>query len=527
MTDQNKPGVESPSDRPARRVDDRWGKAYLRDILDINPHLVFAKDREGRFTLVNQAVADMYGTSVEDLLGKKDADFVDDEAQVAFFRKMDLQVMDTLEEAFIAEEKITDSEGNVHWLQTVKRPIVGADGRANEILGVATDITARKEAEQERQALEEQLRHSQKMDALGQLAGGVAHDFNNILAVILGNAERLMHQLESDASADEGALDGVRLIASSCERAASLIRQLVAFSRKQPVNPVAVELNELVTDLKAMLHSLIGEHIEFETVLSDKLPCVQADPSQLEQLVVNLVVNARDAMPDGGRLSIETAAVVMSDDGAAYVRISVSDTGAGIPVEHRNRLFEPFFTTKERGKGTGLGLSTVFGIVKQAGGHIEFDTEVGRGTTFHVYWPATLDRPQAQPENASARPPVSATVLVCEDEPDVLSLTATTLREHGCQVLTAENGDAALGVAERHEGVIDALVTDVVMPGMQGPQLAARLRDEQPGIRVLYVTAHAPESLPAGRADGDGDSAWLSKPFKADELLAALGSVLS
>ncbi|MDX1402494.1 MAG: PAS domain S-box protein, partial [Kiloniellales bacterium] len=301
---------------------------FLRQILDINPNLIFAKDREGRFTLVNQTVADIYGTTLDDLIGKTDADFNPNADEVAFFRQMDLQVMDTLEEKVIPEELITDAQGNTHWLQTVKRPIIGPDGKANQVLGVATDITQRKN-------LEEQLRHAQKMEALGQLAGGIAHDFNNMLVVILGNAQRLLQRAQRGAVNQDELASGLEMVVSAAERTAVLIRRLLAFGRKQAVHPVILDPNRIVTELSELLQQLIGEHNRL-LVRTGSSWTVRADAGEMEQIIVNLVLNARDAMPEGGAVEVTTSDVTVDASmikqhpeavQGDYIKISVKDEG--------------------------------------------------------------------------------------------------------------------------------------------------------------------------------------------------------
>ncbi len=506
----------------------RAQRSFLRQVLDINPTLIFAKDREGRFTLVNQTVADIYGTTVDDLIGKTDADFNPNPEQVEHFREDDLRVMDSLQEELIPEEEITDATGRTRWLQTVKRPIIGPDGKANQILGVATDITQRRE-------LEEQLRQAQKMDALGRLAGGIAHDFNNVLAVILGNAERLLRSVEKEKGSDDPQKKGLELIVSAGERAAMLVRQLLAFSRKQPMSPVVLDVNSVVTDLKELLGRLIGEHIRLE-VRCEPAPCyVRADPGQIEQIIVNLAVNGRDAMPKGGTLNIDTAVVDLDAAHAAkhpdakkgpHVMLSVADTGVGIPPETLERIFEPFFTTKAVGKGTGLGLATVYGIVKQAGGHIVAETEVGKGSLFKVYLPA-VEAPGTDAEAADGEVVVTGTetILVCEDEEDVLQLACAILEEHGYRTIATLSGDEALKRAAEHEGPIDLLLTDVVMPKMNGRQLAESLAALRPGIKVLYMTGYSADVLGPMEAHEDwGD--WLSKPFTSTRLLRRVRAAL-
>jgi two-component system cell cycle sensor histidine kinase/response regulator CckA len=390
--------LETPRDRGVKTAGDPLGALrgqgeFLRQVLDINPNLIFAKDREGRFTLVNKAVADIYGTTVDALIGKTDADFNPDPEQVAFFRRIDLEVMDSLKEVLIPEEVITDADGKTHWLQTVKRPILGPDGVANQVLGVATDITQRK-------SLEDQLRQAQKMEALGQLAGGVAHDFNNMLAVILGNSERLLRLASRGAIDNQALVTALAMIVGSGEKAATLVSRLLAFSRKQPDHPVVLELNDVVRNTSALLQRLIDPQVRLDVNTDPDAGRIRADRNQFEQVIVNLALNARDAMPDGGTLTLRTLPAVLDSVAALvhpgamkgrYAVLSVADTGTGMSTKTVTRIFEPFFTTKPAGKGTGLGLAIVYGTVAQMRGFITVDSTPGRGSRFDVYIPAAND----------------------------------------------------------------------------------------------------------------------------------------
>ena len=397
------------------------------------------------------------------------------------------------------------------------------DGHLVRVWGTQRDVS-------DQRHLEEQFRQSQKMEAVGQLAGGIAHDFNNILTAILGNTQLLLRELPP-GDAKRGDVEEIR---KASERAASLTRQLLAYSRRQMLQPEVLNLNVVVADMDRMLRRLIGEHITLVTVAAPDLGRVRADPNQLEQVLVNLAVNARDAMPDGGKLTIETAnaeideAFAQAHLGAVpghYAMVAVTDTGAGMDATVRAHLFEPFFTTKEVGKGTGLGLATVYGIVKQSDGYISVYTEPGHGTSFKIYLP----RIEAAPTPAApARPGAargSETILVVEDEPAVLTLSRRALEAQGYVVLAAADGNDALRVVERHGGTIHMLLTDVVMPGMSGRDLAHQLTARRPGIRVLYMSGYPGDAvvqhgaLPAG-------SAFLQKPFSPDGLARKVRDVL-
>ena len=506
----------------------RAQRSFLRQVLDINPTLIFAKDRAGRFTLVNKTLADIYGTTVEDLIGKTDADFNPNEEQVAYFRRVDLDVMDSLKEVVIPEEELTDASGQTHWVQTVKRPIIGPDGVANQVLGVATEITQRRQ-------LEEQLRQAQKMDALGRLAGGIAHDFNNLLAVILGNGERILRSVKREEGADQSDMEGLELIVSAGERAAMLVRQLLAFSRKQPMSPVVLDVNPVVAEMEDLLRRLIGEHIRLEVNCQSAACYVRADPTQIEQIIVNLAVNGRDAMPEGGTLVIETACVTLDAEHGAkhpdareglHVMLSVADTGVGMSPETLNRIFEPFFTTKLAGEGTGLGLATVYGIVKQAGGHVVAESELHKGSVFKVYIPA-VQGPRRDVEAAGVEAVVTGdeTILVCEDEEDVLQLACGILEDHGFRTIATVSGEQALKRAAAYDGPIDLLLTDVVMPRMNGRQLAESLLVKRPNVKVLYMTGYSADVLGPMHAQQDWGE-WLTKPFTSMGLLKHVRAVL-
>jgi PAS domain S-box-containing protein len=516
------------------RAEDELAKqrSFLRQVIDLNPNFIFAKDRDGRFTLVNQAVAEAYGTSVEELLGKNDADFNPNKEEVEWFRRDDLEVIDSLQEKFIPEEIITDAEGHVRWLQTIKRPIVSPDGAVTQMLGVATDITARKQAEEALHRSEEQLRQSQKMEAVGKLAGGVAHDFNNLLTAINGHSELALRRLTQDDPLYRK-LEGIK---KAGERAASLTRQLLAFSRKQILQPKVLDLNQVVFEMNKMLQPLIGEDVDLFTKLTPDVGKVKVDPGQVEQVLLNLTVNARDAMPRGGRLTIETANVYIDQEYAArhlsihpgwYVMLAVSDTGCGMDAATQERIFEPFFTTKEVGKGTGLGLSTVYGIVKQSGGNIWVYSEVGRGTTFKVYLPC-VDRCADEPELITETKVLTGTetVLLVEDEEMVRDMTKEILEESGYRVLEAKHGQEALRVAEQHHGPIHLMLSDVVMPQMSGRELAEQLTPMRREMKVLYMSGYTDDAI-VHHGVLDAGMAFIEKPFTPNALAHKLREVLN
>jgi two-component system cell cycle sensor histidine kinase/response regulator CckA len=394
------------------------------------------------------------------------------------------------------------------------------------------DISERLQADEAQAQLEVQLLQSQKMEAVGRLAGGIAHDFNNLLTVIIGRAQRVVKSVESD----HPRYADIELIQKSAYRASALTRQLLAFSRKQVLQPKVLSLNEVVGDLQAMIRRLIREDIELTTALKADLGQVKVDPHQMEQVLVNLVVNAVDAMPHGGRLIIETANTELTAayairhvgmEPGAFVMLAVSDNGQGMDADTRARIFEPFFTTKEQGKGTGLGLSTVHGVINQSGGHILVYSEPGQGTTFKIYLP------RVDAATRAARRPLAPvdvrrgaeTLLVVEDEEDVRGLARDVLVESGYTVLVAATAEDAVRICEEHESPISLLLSDVVMPKVSGPQLAHRLVDLRPELHVLYMSGYTDEAIVHHGVLEPG-TAFIEKPFTPEDLCIKVRDVL-
>ena len=480
--------------------------------------------RHARIAECNDAMARMYGyKDARDLVGTSLSDLheVQDPAnrsQIASFIR--------------AGYRLADSETREHAKDGKPRVflnnVVGfiEDGHLVRVWGTQRDVT-------DQRHLEEQFRQAQKMEAVGQLAGGIAHDFNNLLTAILGNTQLLLRDLPPGDSKRSD----VEEIRKASERAASLTRQLLAYSRRQMLQPEVLDLNVVVAEMDKLLRRLIGEHIALATVLSPDLGRVRADPNQIEQVLVNLAVNARDAMADsgGGKLTIETANVDLDDEftqahlgskPGAYAMLAVTDTGTGMDATVRAHLFEPFFTTKEVGKGTGLGLATVYGIVKQSDGYISVYSEPGRGSSFKIYLPRLASLPRTSPPAVkSGAGRGTETVLVVEDEPAVLALSRRALEAQGYVVLAASDATTALRLVERHGGPIHLLLTDVVMPGMSGRDLADQLAARRPGTRVLYMSGYPGDAvvqhgeLPVG-------SAFLQKPFSPDSLARKVRDVL-
>lgn len=422
------------------------------------------------------------------------------------------------------------SSGKLKWIQGASRPERQADGSVIWD-GLLMDVTESMEAKEALRETEEELRQAQKMEAIGRLAGGIAHDFNNLLAIVLLHSDLLLKRLAPGDPARRRAEE----IKSASHRAASLTRQLLAFSRRQVLQPKVINLNEAVANMSNMLRRLIGEDINLLTVLEPELGRVKADPGQVEQVIMNLAVNARDAMPGGGKLIIETKNVFLSEEYASrhasvtsgqYIRLTVSDTGHGMDKETQERIFEPFFTTKDLGKGTGLGLSTVYGIVKQSGGDIWVYSEQGIGTTFKVYLPLSEDA--AVEDKVNIKEPESRgteTVLLAEDEGMVRRVAREVLEMQGYRVLEARDVQEALAISATHDGLIHILLTDVVMPGMSGREIAAQILLSRSQMKVLYMSGYTDDAIVQHGVLDEGTS-FIEKPFTSDALLCKLREVL-
>jgi nitrogen-specific signal transduction histidine kinase len=395
---------------------------------------------------------------------------------------------------------------------------------------VVRDVTERKQSLATLQQREEQLRQAQKMEAIGRLAGGVAHDFNNLLMAIHGYGEMLVANLDGDPRREDA-----EEIVKAADRAAGLTRQLLAFSRRQVIKQQAIELDKLVENMRNMLQRLIGADIRIDTDVWPDLMPVMADSTQVEQILVNLVVNARDAMPSGGLISIELRNIELDRVGVAahpglqpgdYVEMAVSDTGSGMDSETTSHIFEPFFTTKERGKGTGLGLSTVYGIVQQSGGAIEVQSRIGHGTTFYIYLPCASDLGKPAPIKPAAAQAISETVLLVEDDDRVRALISNMLKKQGYSVLLASAADQAMEIAARHRGPIHLLLTDVVMPGTSGRHLSERLTAERPETRVLFMSGYSDDAI-LRHGVKQAAAHFIQKPFSIDALAHRIRDILS
>jgi PAS domain S-box-containing protein len=503
----------------------RASQARFAGIVDIAGDAIISVGDNQRIQLFNQGAEKIFGYATEELVG---------------------QPLDILLPSRLVEVHRQHIHGFAHSPDPARRmgqrrEIFGRRKDGTEFpaeasisklqLGGETVFTVILRDITERKSLESQLLQAQKMEAVGRLAGGVAHDFNNLLTIIFGSSAVLLDAL----SADDPHRGEINEIAKAARRAADLTRQLLAFSRRQVLEPQVLDLNALVSNLAGMLRRLIGEDVEFRTVLTAAPGAVLADPGQLEQVIMNLAVNSRDAMPQGGKLTIETAAADLDDSynqthvpvrPGGYMMLAVSDTGCGMDAETKAHLFEPFFTSKEKGKGTGLGLATVYGIVKQSGGYIWVYSEPGRGATFKIYLP----RVEATPESLAAKAaPVSLrgseTVLVVEDEEPVRRLIRKVLETRGYVVIAAGGGEEALHLANAHDGVIHLLVTDVVMPGMSGRDLVRYIVSVRPEMKVLYVSGYTDDAIVHHGVLQPG-IAFLQKPFTPEALARKLREVL-
>jgi two-component system cell cycle sensor histidine kinase/response regulator CckA len=497
---------------------------FLVALLESAAQAILSTDRNGRIVLANARTEEMFGYSRRELLGETIEALLPQGAReshtrhrAGYFANPRVRPMGIGME--LAGRRKDGAEFPVEvslsYIETGEGPFA---------IAFVSDIT-------ERKRLEEQLLHAQKMEAVGRLAGGVAHDFNNMLTIILGYDRMMLDRL----SPQDPIRGYAEEVAKAAERAGALTAQLLAFSRRQVMHLRVVGVNELLANSEKMLRRLIGENIEFRLEVDPGAGNVRADPGQVEQIVLNLAINARDAMPDGGKLTIETGAVHLDESYAKthlgvrpgdYVMIAVSDTGHGMDAETKRHIFEPFFTTKEQGKGTGLGLATVYGTVKQSGGDIWVYSEPGRGTTFKIYFPRIAEA--ASPDLRSARPPArqgAETILVVEDEKGVRDLMAEMLRQQGYTVLAAADPQEAIEISQQYPGEIHMLATDVVMPKMSGHQLAEQLLPARPGIKVLYLSGYTENAIVHHGVLEPGVE-FLAKPFSQQALAQKIREVL-
>jgi PAS domain S-box-containing protein len=497
-------------------------EARYRSLVQSSVYGIYWSSMEGKFLDVNPALIAMlgYGSAQEVLL-------LDPETQVFAQAEEHARLIGEIRRAGRLdgmEVKWKRKDGSTITVRISGRAVSNADEPADALEAIAEDIT-------DRRMLEDQFRQAQKMEAVGRLAGGVAHDFNNLLMVISGYTEVILSKLGAHHPLHEKG----EAIQQAADRATTLTRQLLAFSRKQLLELKVVDVNTIVEDMERLLRPLIGENIELITRLAPEAGHTRADAGQLEQVLMNLVVNAKDAMPDGGKLIIQTQNIRTDETSRGgptfippgnYVLISVSDTGVGMDKETQSRIFEPFFTTKELGKGTGLGLSTVYGIVKQSGGYLLVQSDAGHGSTFQIYLPRVEEAAQTHAATAPhAAAGGSEMLLLVEDEESVRELVRDTLVGKGYRVVTAENGEAGLAAAAKHDGTIDLVITDVVMPGMGGREMVRRLTKSHPRVKVLYLSGYTEDAVISEGA-AEGDTAFLQKPFTLQHLSRKVREVL-
>jgi len=524
-------GVKEPLVVRLRQVaeeKERLGR-LLEAMMELAPTLIVLTDAEGRILLFNRASQELTGYSSTEVQGKTIAELflptdLSDAPAARFADPSDPALMEPHIIPWITR---TGEERLIEWRRTA---IESPEGDGHFVMSVGLDVTEHKRAEEEGDRLRAQFWQAQKMEAVGRLASGVAHDFNNLLTGIKGFAGFALQAAGPGSQAYEDLTEVLAL----ADNAAGLTQQLLAFSRRQTLEPVVLNLNELIADLSRMLTRLLGEDIDLQFLPAADLGNVRADPGQVEQVLMNLALNARDAMPTGGRLTIETANVELGEEYAAkhvsvvpgpYVMVGVSDTGCGMDEATQQRLFEPFFTTKKDGKGTGLGLSSVYGIVKQHDGNIWVYSEPGKGTTFKIYLPrvaAEVSERHPSPEFVTGG---AETILLVEDNDAVRDVGRRHLEGLGYTVLCASGPGEAEGVAQRHEGHIDLLLTDVVMPGKSGRELYESLRAQQPDLRVLYMSGYTGNAI-VHHGVLEGGTLFLQKPFErkalADKVRQAL-----
>ncbi len=514
------PGIPA---KPREQDDHHQTAETLRALIEASPLAIMVMDLDGLVQLWNPAAERLTGWTEGEVLGQPPPIVPEEEPEA-----LDQQRGDRIargETVLGIETRRIRRDGTPFDASLAVAPLRAPDGRTTGSIAILADIT-------ERKLLEAQLLQAQKMESIGRLAGGVAHDFNNLLTAISGYSELLL----LDAAMDDPRRADLEEIRSAASRAKALTGQLLAFSRRQIMTLEVLDLNEVVDGIAPLLRRLIGEDITLRAVTIADLGRVRADRGQLEQVIVNLAINARDAMPAGGSLTLETANVTLDDRHAAfhpdmtpgqYVVLAVTDSGVGMDEATRSHLFEPFFTTKEHGRGTGLGLATVYGIVRQSAGHIIVQSEPGFGSTFKVYFPRVeapsevVVDPQPQPASGG-----NETVLVVEDDMSVRALTTEILRRHGYTVLVASDTAEALMVIGNHPDPIELLVTDVIMPGLSGPELAEQLTRMRPGMRVLYVSGYADETI-VHHGILEPGVAFLAKPFTPDAFARKVREVLA
>ncbi len=509
-------------------------EARLREVIDLVPHFIFAKDREGRFNLINRATAEAYNTTVEGLLGRTDAEFASSAEEVRRFRSDDLEVINSGRAKVIPEEQITNSEGEVRYLQTTKIPFTRADSELPSVLGVSVDITDLKRAAEERRKLDTKMRQAQKLESLGVLAGGIAHDFNNLLVGMLGNATLALARLPENAPA-RLYIGGIK---TAAQRAADLSNQMLAYSGRGKFIVEPIDLGALVNEMLNLLRASVTKKAKLSLDLRSGLPAIEADITEVRQVVMNLLTNAAEALGDDeGVISVSTRALDVDRSYLAktyleeglpeghYVLLEVSDTGCGMDEETREKIFDPFFTTKFSGRG--LGLAAVLGIVRGHGGALEVTSEEGRGSSFRVLFPATTNTIESQPtvlpsEEIGGN---GRTILVVDDDPVVVEVAQHILVDSGFCVLTAVDGLTALDRLELHSHEISAVLLDMTMPHLDGIQTLAAIRKRY-ALPVVLTSGYSEQEVHR-RLGGAMPNGFIQKPFAPKGLLDELAKALA
>ena len=523
--------LQYAADRERARREIVRSRQYFQSLIEQARDLITVVDERGKILYQSPGTKRLLGVAAEEFIGKSLFSIID-EAQAVKGRNLLKAVLDGAEDVPTGEFQIRREDGSVRYIDVVASRIAPENGVRRVVLN-SRDVTERKRAEEQLQKRDEMLLRAQKMEAVGRLAGGIAHDFSNVLTVVTASCERLHDTVPADSESERE----VERILRNCERAASLVRQLLAFSRQQTLAPRPIDLGRLVGRSADLLKPFIGEHIELAIDVAPGLHAVEADPGQIEQVLMNLAINARDAMADGGRLDVRLQRTQVDEAFAAqhppqppgeYVLLEVTDTGHGMDLTTQEHAFEPFFTTKDAAQGSGLGLSTVYGIIKQSGGYVWIDSEPGAGTTIYVYLPPTTETPVEveAPRVKPQRKVAQKTVLLTEDEDDVRELIQDMLAAHGYEVLAARDPADAMIRASAFQGKIDLLLTDVVMPGGNGRDLARRLTATRPGTKVLYISGYPEHGAQPGSVLEPG-APFLAKPFTREVLLQKIRELLT
>ncbi|MEJ2544030.1 MAG: PAS domain S-box protein [Calditrichaceae bacterium] len=488
-----------------------------------SPSSVLITDINGNIEYVNKKLTELVGYTKEELIGQNTRIFKSGQTPVQVYEELWTTIVSG--KTWYGEIKNKKKDGTLILEDIVISPITNDKGTITHFVGLREDVTKQR-------MLEEQLRQSQKMEAIGHLAGGVAHDFNNLLTVISGYSDLILR----DLSKDHKYFDKLYQVKLSGQRAESLTRQLLAFSRKQIMKPVVLDINLLINEMEKMLKRIIGEDIDLMTVYAKDLLRVKADPGQIEQVILNLVVNSRDAMPSGGKLIIETKNIFLDNEYVSYYpdiktgiysMISVSDTGLGISKEIQSQIFEPFFSTKEKGKGTGLGLSTVYGIVMQSGGHVDVQSEPDKMTTFNIYLPALKKEAKTTKEQSDMDidQGKKETILVVEDESTVRDFILAVLNKYNFNVIIAKDSKDAIKIAKSNKKRIHILLTDVIMPGMSGKELSEKILEILPKIKVVFMSGYTDEAI-VQHGVLDEEINFIQKPFTPQVLIKVIKKVL-